>query len=114
MKSPVDPDNKPAVTDAFILTAVVDRSHKFKAPEPLVPTHRWATPQAMIDHFKESREHTIAYIRDTPDDLRAHTAPHPVMKTMDGYQWILLLSAHTRRHTAQLNEVKANANFPKQ
>jgi len=33
---------------------------------------------------------------------------------MDGYQWILLLSAHSRRHTAQLNEVKANANFPKQ
>jgi len=33
---------------------------------------------------------------------------------MDGYQWILLLSAHSQRHTAQLLEVKANANFPKE
>jgi hypothetical protein len=32
---------------------------------------------------------------------------------MDGYQWILLLSSHSQRHTAQLNEVKANPNFPK-
>jgi uncharacterized damage-inducible protein DinB len=114
MQAPAEPDKKPAITDDFILKAVVDRSQKFKAPEPLVPTHKWATPQAMLDHFKESRERTIAYVRDTQDDMRGHTADHPVLKTMDGYQWILLLSAHSQRHTAQLNEVKANPNFPKQ
>jgi len=114
MKAPIDPDKRPAVTDDFILTSVVDRSHKFKAPEPLVPSHKWPTTQAMLDHFSESRDHTVAWVRDTQDDLRAHTYDHPVLKTMDGYQWILLLSAHTQRHTAQLNEVKANANFPKE
>ena len=29
------------------------------------------------------------------------------------YQWILLTSAHMRRHTAQILEVKADPNFPK-
>ncbi|HVN06019.1 MAG TPA: hypothetical protein VMT86_16470, partial [Bryobacteraceae bacterium] len=65
-------------------------------------------------HFKESRARTIAYVTDTQDDLRGHFYDHPVLKTMDAYQWILLLSSHTQRHTAQLNEVKANPNFPKE
>ena len=113
MQGPTTPDKKSAVTDEFILAAVVDRSHKFQAPEVLRPTHRFATPQEMVDHFKQSREHTIEYVRDTQDDLRGHFFDHPVLKTMDAYQWILLISAHSQRHTAQLNEVKANANFPK-
>lgn len=114
MQSPAAPDKKSAVTDDFILKAVVNRTQKFQAPEVLRPTHRFATPQDIIDHFKKSRELTIAYVRDTQDDLRAHFYDHPVLKTMDGYQWILLLSAHSQRHTAQLNEVKANPNFPKE
>jgi hypothetical protein len=113
LQAPVDPDKKSAVTDDFILRAVVDRSQKFQAPEILRPTHRFATPQEMLDHFKESRERLISYVRDTQDDLRAHFGDHPVLKALDGYQWILLISAHSQRHTAQLNEVKANPNFPK-
>jgi len=113
VQGPAAPDKKSAVTDDFILTAVVNRTQKFQAPEALRPTHRFATPQETIDHFKQSREHTIAYVRDTQDDLRAHFFDHPVLKTMDTYQWILLISAHSQRHTAQLNEVKSNPNFPK-
>jgi len=113
VKAPAVPDKKSVVTDDFILTAVQDRSHKFQAPEPLQPKHQFSTPQEVIEHFKASREHTIAYIRDTQDDMRAHFFDHPVLKTMDTYQWVLLLSSHSQRHTAQLNEVKANPNFPK-
>lgn len=114
VQAPAAPDQKSAVTDDFILKGVVDRSHKFQAPEILRPTHRFSTPQEIVDHFKQSREHTIAYLRDTQDDLRGHFYDHPVLKTLDTYQWILLLSAHSQRHTAQLNEVKANPNFPKE
>jgi len=114
VQGPAAPDKKSAVTDDFILTAVVNRTQKFQAPEVLRPTHRFATPQEMVDQFKQSREHTIAYVRDTQDDLRAHFFDHPVLKTMDAYQWILLISAHSQRHTAQLKEVKANPNFPKE
>jgi hypothetical protein len=38
---------------------------------------------------------------------------HPVFKTLDTYQWLLLISAHMRRHTLQIVEVKADPNFPK-
>jgi hypothetical protein len=36
-----------------------------------------------------------------------------VAKLLDGYQWLLLLSAHTERHTAQIAEVKAHTGFPR-
>lgn len=114
MNSPVATDKKSAVTDEFILKAVANRTQKFKAPEPITPKHTFSSPQELIEHFKQSREQTIAYIRDTQDDLRAHFGDHPVLKTLDAYQWVLLVSAHTQRHTAQLNEVRANANFPKE
>ena len=53
------------------------------------------------------------YVRTTNDDLRDHFGPHPTLGTLDGYQWILLISAHSERHTKQIEEVKADPNFPK-
>jgi hypothetical protein len=32
---------------------------------------------------------------------------------LDAYRWVLLMSAHTERHTNQIKEVKADPNFPK-
>jgi uncharacterized damage-inducible protein DinB len=115
MKSPAEPDKKAEVKgkDEMVLEKTIDRSQKFQAPEMLRPTHQWPTKEALIDHFKASRDRTIAYIENTGDDLREHFMPHPVAKLLDGYQWILLISAHSNRHTLQIEEVKANPNFPK-
>jgi uncharacterized damage-inducible protein DinB len=116
MKGPAEPDKKAEVQgkDQIILEKVVDRSVKVQAPEILRPTHRFASQQALVDHFKESRDRTIAYVTNTQDELRSHFGDHPLLKTMDGYQWLLLLSSHSHRHTLQIEEVKANPNFPKQ
>jgi len=45
-------------------------------------------------------------MQTTQDDLRAHFMEHPLLKTMDAYQIMLLLSAHSERHTAQIAEVR--------
>jgi hypothetical protein len=45
--------------------------------------------------------------------LRAHSAPHPAFQTLDAYQWILFMAAHSDRHTQQINEVKAQPRYPK-
>ena len=52
-----------------------------QAPEMLVPAHRWPTQAALIEHFKQSRDRTLDYIRTTQDDLRNHFSQHPVFKT---------------------------------
>ena len=115
MKSPADPSKREQTKgkDEVVLRSVVDRSRKFQAPEPIVPANRWPDRQALVDHFIESRDHTLDYVRSTPDDLREHFGPHRAMGMLDAYQWILLLSAHTQRHTAQIDEVKANASYPR-
>ena len=115
MKSPADPSKREQTKgkDEVVLRGVMDRSRKFQAPEPIVPTNRWPDRQVLIDHFVQSRDHTLDYVRSTPDDLRDHFGPHPAMGMLDAYQWILLLSAHTQRHTAQIDEVKANAAYPR-
>jgi len=39
---------------------------------------------------------------------------YPHFGLLDGYPWLLLLSAHRARHSEQIEEVKADPNFPKE
>jgi hypothetical protein len=113
MKAPAGaPDRDTAKIDAFVLSAIPDRSHKAQAPEPLKPTARW-TPAETLDHFLQSRAKTIAFLQSTPD-LRAHVVNGPPLnQPLDAYDWLLFISAHSERHTKQILEVKADPNFPK-
>jgi uncharacterized damage-inducible protein DinB len=99
--------------DEFVLQAIPDRTHKLKAPEPLVPTNRFNTPKESLQHFKESRAQTLSFLNDTKD-LREHAIDSPLGKQLDGYEWLLFIAAHSERHTKQINEVKADPHFPKQ
>jgi len=116
MTSPADPAKRAEAMgkDPIILEKVPDRSHKVQAPEFLKPTHRFATREENIKAFEDSRQATMDYVRTTNDDLRDHFGPHPMLGTLDAYQWILLISAHSERHTKQIEEVKADPNFPKE
>ncbi len=98
--------------DNFVLTAVADRSQKIQAPEPLIPSKRFGSTENTLRHFKESRAKTLAFLKETKD-LRDHAADSPLGQKLDAYQWLLFLSAHCERHTKQINEVKADVNFPK-
>jgi hypothetical protein len=97
--------------DETVLAMVPDRSHKIQAPEPLQPTNRFGSPAAAQKHFAESRVTTEEYLKNTPG-LRAHLGDSPVGK-LDGYEYVLLIAAHSDRHTKQMLEVKADPNFPK-
>jgi hypothetical protein len=99
--------------DAGVLVQVPDRSHKISAPEPLKPTNRFGSPADAQKHFLESRAVTEEYLKTTPD-LRAHAIDSPMGVKLDGYEWVLLIAAHSKRHTKQMLEVKADPNFPKQ
>jgi DinB superfamily len=112
MKGPAVARNPDAVSDEKLLAALLDRTSKFQAPEMLKPANRWATRDALTKDFVAAREKTAAYVKTTTDDLHGHAGPHPVFKMLDGYQWVLLLSGHSARHTAQIQEVKTSAGYP--
>jgi uncharacterized damage-inducible protein DinB len=115
MKSPAAPEKRAEVAgkDELIMKAVPDRSRKAQAPEVLQPSGKFANRAELAQHFSETRAKEIAFLKDTKDDLRSHFADHPFLKTIDGYQWLLLNGAHCKRHTAQIEEVKADSNYPK-
>lgn len=115
MKGPATPEKRALVkaTDEKIPEMVADRTHKFQAPEPIAPAKRFADPAKAVAVFKESRDKNIVYVESTTDDLRNHFAAHPAAGMLDAYQWLLLMSGHTERHTLQILEVKADPKYPK-
>lgn len=115
MQSPAAPDKRAQVKgkDELILQRMPDRSHKAQAPEILRPTGRWATEADLTKAFEDARKANMEYVRTTNDDLRDHFYDHPAFGTLDGYQWLIVLASHSGRHTAQIEEVKADPNFPK-
>lgn len=98
-------------TDEAVLMMVPDRTTKLQAPEPLWPNNRFGSPDASVKHFVESRAATEDFLKTTAG-LRDHVTDSPMGK-LDGYEFVLLIAAHSERHTKQINEVKADPNFPK-
>ncbi len=98
-------------TDEAVLAMVPDRTNKAQAPEPLVPTNRFGSPEGSVKHFAESRATTEDFLK-TATGLRDHVTDSPLGK-LDGYEFVLFIAAHSERHTKQINEVKADPNFPK-
>jgi hypothetical protein len=96
-----------------LIVGVTDRSKKFQAPEPLKPANKFANPKEVEKAFKEKRDANLKWAKSTPEsELRAHVSPSPA-GDLDAYQWLLFMAAHTKRHTLQIEEVKADLNYPK-
>lgn len=115
MRAPAPPELRPQTPsdDERVLKAVLDRGTRRQAPEMLKPTGSFPTTAAAVAAFTQGRDRTVSFVQTTKDDLRAHGGPHPALKLLDGYQWLLLLSGHSARHTAQIEEIKADPGFPK-
>jgi hypothetical protein len=113
---PATPEKRGDVksTTEQLMQGMTDRSHKFNAPEPLQPAGKFEGFEPALKAYTLRRDSTIAYFQSTQDDLKDHFITHPVFGTMDLYQGLVLLAAHSARHSAQIEEVKADANFPKQ
>jgi uncharacterized damage-inducible protein DinB len=107
------PEKSNTEFDHMLAMGVQDRSHKATAPEPIDPKDKSTTltPGEAARLFTEKRDKHEEYVKTTADDLRTHVAPGPA-GPMDSYQFLVLMATHTARHTAQIKEVQANANYP--
>jgi hypothetical protein len=115
LKSPADPSKRDSIkyTDQQIIHFLTDRSRKFQAPEMLRPVGTFSSFQASLDSFVARRNRNIEFIKTTQDDLRDHCSTFPGVGTVDDYQVVLFMVAHSKRHTKQLEEVKNSPGFPK-
>ena len=99
--------------EQIILTKAADRSIKRQAPEMIIPTGKFSSKDELVRAFIAAREKTVNYIKTTNDSLKVHVAPHPAVGDLTAYQWLVWIAAHADRHVAQLEEIKASANYPK-
>ena len=102
------------MTDEEVKTKIADRSHKVKTMTPLEPQNiAFKNAEEALASFKGNRTKLITYVSYTEADLRNHVAIFP-FASLDAYQVILFIGAHSRRHTLQIEEVKMDPNFPKE
>jgi hypothetical protein len=113
LKQANDSAFKSQVADDQLIKMVEDRSTKAQAPEPFKPVHSpYHSLEETLAAFNADRNKLIDYVKNTNDDMRNHFVKMP-FGPLDTYQMLLMISAHTNRHTQQLKEVKADPNFPK-
>ena len=115
LKEAANPDKRKELkfaTEQDVIKMITDRSFRVKTREGFIPANQFGSAQKSLDAFVERRNNLIDYIKKTDDDLRNHFVTLP-FGTMDTYQFLIFLSAHTKRHTLQIEEVKANPGFPK-
>jgi hypothetical protein len=115
MKTPATPEKKKdlKVTDEQLLTMIESREKKVKTFAPLEPQNTaYKSLDEALNDFKTTRAAHIKYIKATSEDLRNHFVQMS-FGMIDCYQLCLMISAHTSRHIAQMNEVKADAGYPK-
>ncbi|MFY0565623.1 DinB family protein [Archangium lansingense] len=117
LKSPPATAEQKAKTqglDDKLLQGIPDRTNKYKAPEKLQPAGKFASAKDAAKAFNAKRDELIDVAKKTPEsELRSHVGGPSPMGDMDGYQWMLFTAGHSKRHTAQIEEVKADPNFPK-
>lgn len=114
LKTAADPSKRADVkmTDEQLLKMIVDRSNKVKTSEAFEPSGKFGNHEATLNAFLEKRKANIKFVKTTEEDLRNRYQQVP-FGTIDAFQILLFMSAHTERHVLQIEEVKADANFPK-
>jgi hypothetical protein len=115
IKAPANPAKRSDIkaTDEQVVKGTADRTNKIKTSDTFKPENTpFQSTTDALEAFKTDRQKLIEYIKNSKDDLRNHVSTLP-FGSYDAYQLVLLISAHTSRHTQQIEEVKADPNFPK-
>ncbi len=115
LAAPANPDKRKDIkmTDEKILAGVEDRSNKVKTTENFEPKNaKWASAAEAMKFLKEERQKHIDALKASTEDYRNHVAEQSPLGPIDAYQVILLMSAHTVRHSKQIDEAKASAGYP--
>jgi len=112
-----NPERKGDVTmsDDDVINGMTDRSFKAKASEELSPKEagRYRDPKSALNDLKQQRKELLRYIKGVSvEDMRNRITDSP-FGPVDGYHSLLYIPAHTARHTLQIEEVKADPDFPK-
>ena len=98
--------------DNELFGIITDRSSKVKTAEPFEPSGKFGSHEETVNAFLEKRAKHIEYVKTTEDDLRNRFSNDLPFGTVDGYQIVIFISGHTKRHVLQMEEVMNSREFP--
>lgn len=103
--APESPNGAAPADHSVLLAKLADRTRTVSAPEPLHPTAHLdaATAWSVLERNREQLKVSLAAAHGR--DLSGLSRQHPVLGTLNGYEWIASLSGHEGRHTAQIREI---------
>ncbi len=91
-----------SVLDSLKQFDVVNFDRRLEAPETVLPTSGLSVAQG-LERLTAVRERlTTALLAGSGLALASVSHPHPLFGPLNGYQWILVIAVHERRHTAQI------------
>ncbi len=107
-------DETKLISNEEIIAGLKDRGEgkRRKTNERFEPTGALKTPVQFMTEYKAARQATMDFVKNTDVDLNTYYWPSPLGDKLSAYQWTILLSAHTERHTAQIVEVQSNISYP--
>ena len=93
--------------EAKLLIGVASRETRVNAPDPVQPTGRFATLTEALEHFDSIRAKSIAFAEKHGAGLYSLAAKHAFFGPVNGAEVMCLMAAHSRRHAAQMQEIRA-------
>lgn len=110
MKEPSLPERRKEIKMADEdMSALVNAFAEHQKPSAT----RWKSTTEAISAFKAARINHIKYAKSTTEDLHNHFVELP-SGWVDGYQFMLFMSAHSGHYIQQINQIKNHPGFPKQ
>ena len=91
--------------DQMVIASMENREHKIKGQPWEETSDKIIDKAALIASFQAKRAENIAWLENNGDDFRIHFIDFPGMGALDVYQFILFISAHTTRHTGQIQDI---------
>src|SRR5215467_171684 len=81
--------------------AVVDRTTRAQAPEPVQPKGRFQTLIEAVEAFHAARDRSIRLAGERGEQVYSVAWQHPRFGLLNGGELLVLIAGHCRRHAAQ-------------
>jgi uncharacterized damage-inducible protein DinB len=91
--------------DQSIIDSMELRAHKIKGQPWDESSEKIIDKAALISAFSSKRAENIQWLENSDGNFRANYIDFPGMGALDVYQFILFISAHTTRHTGQIQDI---------
>ncbi len=86
---------------------VSNPSRRIEAPPAVLPVNGLTTAEA-LDKLEAVRERFVSALKQASGlAIGTQSHLHPALGQLDGYQWVLMLAQHERRHVAQIRRIVA-------